>query len=61
MIAKRGVCGEERSKRCLPTSVSSPEQSPVSQVQKKTAEIPKGQKREGEAGEDEEFGEKRKR
>ena len=62
MIAKRGVCGEERSKRCLPTSVSSPEQNPVNKkVQKKIAEISAGQTREEEAGEDEEIGEKRKR
>ena len=46
----------------LSLSVSSPEQSPVNKkVQKKTGEISAGRKREGEAGEDEEFGEKRKR
>ena len=58
-----GVCGEERSKHCLPTSLSSPERSLVNKKvqKKKNVEISAGQEREGEAGEDKEFGEKRKR
>ena len=50
-------CGEDRFKRCLPTSVSSPERSPmIKKVQRKNNELSAAQKREGEAEEDGEVG-----
>ena len=55
-------CGEDRFKRCLPTSVSSPERSPmIKKVQRKNNELSAAQKREREAEEDGELGGKRKR
>ena len=47
-------CGEDRFKRCLPTSVSLPERSPMrKKVQRKNNELSAAQKREGEAEGDE--------
>jgi len=54
--------GEDRFKRCLPTSASSPERSPmIIKVQRKNNELSAAQKREGEAEGDGELGGKRKR